>query len=593
LAAQGDEHPLRVLLTLKESLMRVPSLLAFALLAPAAARAGQTTTQIAPVRAAQISGASSATNLPGNEVFINDIDKRTPGSGTGLARVPASHVPTPVPNAIALVNPGFSGFLGLTHLDQRNAGTGAYANTQFSLEPPDQMLCVGNGFVLEGVNTALAVYRPDGTRLAGPTAFNQFLGLRPEVDRSKTPAVFGDFTSDPKCYFDPDLQRWFITILQLDIDPATGNFTGPSHVFISVSASADPTGSFNVFVIDTTDPDHPGCPCFGDQPLIGADANGFFVSTNEFPTLASGFNGPQIYAMSKQRLAAGAQVAVVHLSDLSLPDGSVFTIQPATTPKGGGFELGAGGTEYFLNSFFTGGLENRVVLWALSNTISLSKARPALSLTHTILDTEVFGFPPAAEQQPGPTPLGATVGGKLEFLDANDDRMNQVVFSRGLLWSALATPVKTPNSPTKAGIAWLAVAPSVASGAASGTVAAQGYISIAQENAIYPSIAVNAQGKAVATFTLVGPDFHPTAAYAPIDLAAGAGDVHIAAAGAAPEDGFTGYAAFGGSRVARWGDYSAGVADESGNFWLAAEFIPDAPRTVNANWGTFITRISP
>jgi hypothetical protein len=101
---------------------------------------------------------------------------------------------------------------------QRFAGTGAYLNTQFNLEPPDQGLCVGSGFVLELVNTALAVYGANGALVAGPTPLNQFFGLRPEIVRS-TPPVFGDFTSDPKCYFDPDLQRWFVTILQLDVDP--------------------------------------------------------------------------------------------------------------------------------------------------------------------------------------------------------------------------------------------------------------------------------------------------------------------------------------------------------------------------------------
>ena len=101
----------------------------------------------------------------------------------------------------------------------------------------------------------------------------------------------------------------------------------------------------------------------------------------------------------------------------------------------------------------------------------------------------------------------------------------------------------------------------------------------------------NAQGKAAAVFTLAGPDFFPTAAYAPIDLAAGAGDVHISAAGASPEDGFFGY--LSGTRVARWGDYSAVVPDESGNLWMATEFIPDAPRSQLANWGTFVTRLSP
>ncbi len=567
---------------------------AFAMLfcaATARADGQQSQSQVAPSATAQIAG-DGGSGGPGDEFRTNEFDKRVPATGTGPARVPADHVPAPEPNAIALVNPGFSGFLGLTHRDQRLAGTGAYANTQFSLEPPDQGLCVGNGFVLELVNTALAVYRTDGTRITGPTAFNQFLGLRPEVIRS-TPRVFGDFTSDPKCYFDPELQRWFIAILQLDVDPATGNFTGPSHVFLAVSTTSNPTGSFRVFIIDTTDLDHPGCPCFGDQPLIGADANGFYVSTNEFPVFTNGSNGPQIYAMSKQRLAAGQRLTVVHFSSLSLADGVTFSIQPATTPKGGGFEMGAGGTEYFVNTFFTGSLEDRIVLWALTNTSSLSRDRPAVSLSHAILQTEVYGNPPASQQKPGPTPLGDAVNGKLEFLDSDDDRMQQAVFSSGVLWAAASSPVQTLNAPTRAGIAWFAVAPSVATGAASGIIANQGYISVERQNVVYPSIAANAQGNAVATFTLVGPDFFPSAAYAPIDLVAGAGDVHIAGTGVGPEDGFTGYTAFGFSRVARWGDYTAGVADEAGNLWLAAEFIPDAPRTVLANWGTFISRVTP
>ena len=58
---------------------------------------------------------------------------------------------------------------------------------------------------------------------------NDFFNLAPEIVRAD-PLVFGEFTSDPKCYFDNDTDRWFVTILQLDVDPATGAFTGPSHV---------------------------------------------------------------------------------------------------------------------------------------------------------------------------------------------------------------------------------------------------------------------------------------------------------------------------------------------------------------------------
>ena len=45
-----------------------------------------------------------------------------------------------------------------------------------------------------------------------PGAREVELGDPPDVN---TPAVFGDFISDPKCYFDPDTGRFFLTELQI------------------------------------------------------------------------------------------------------------------------------------------------------------------------------------------------------------------------------------------------------------------------------------------------------------------------------------------------------------------------------------------
>ena len=54
-------------------------------------------------------------------------------------------------------------FNGLNHREQRLANNG----NQFSLEPPDQGLCVGNGFVMESINDALRVYDTAGTHSHG------------------------------------------------------------------------------------------------------------------------------------------------------------------------------------------------------------------------------------------------------------------------------------------------------------------------------------------------------------------------------------------------------------------------------------------
>jgi hypothetical protein len=168
-----------------------------------------------------------------------------------------------------------------------------------------------------------------------------------------------------------------------------------------------------------------------------------------------------------------------------------------------------------------------------------------------------------------------------------------LVFADGKLWGALNSVVKPDNGPVRVGAAWFILTPASASGSVSAAVANQGYVVANQNYVLFPAIGVNTAGKGVISFTLVGPDFFPGAAFATLDVVNGAGDIQIAVPGALPDDGFTGYTAFGGARVGRWGDYAAAVADENGKIWLATEYIPNLPRTVNANWGTFVTRVAP
>jgi hypothetical protein len=435
-------------------------------------------------------------------------------------------------------------------------------------------------------------------------ALNQFFGLAPEVIRS-APPVYGDFTSDPKCYYDADMQRFFLTILQLDVNPSSGQFTGGSSLLIAVSQTSNPAiGLWNIYRLNTTNdgthgtPSHPNCPCFGDQPLSGADANGFYITTNEFPVLLGGFNGAQVYAMSKLRLASGSAPNVVMFGGpIALAEGVAYSIQPATAPPGGRSETAAGGTEYFLSSLeFTGGLDDRIAVWALTNTSSLNSGSANLALSNVVVTSEVYGLPlPAAEQADGPTPLRDSLSKeKLEFLDTNDDRMNQVAFAVGKLYGAVNTVVKTENGPARAGIAYFVVTPQISRrGTLSASMFNQGYISLNGEHVMFPSIAVNTSGIGAIAFSMSSLTRYPSTAYVTIDPNGAIGAVHIAAAGAGPEDGFTGYRTYGGNRVARWGDYSAAAVDESGRIWMAAEYIPGELRTALANWGTYIARLVP
>ncbi|MBA2287162.1 MAG: hypothetical protein H0W02_16940 [Ktedonobacteraceae bacterium] len=553
------------------------------------------------------------------------------------SQVKTASVPTVASSNVASSHPELvKSFDGINHRQQRLANGG----NQFSLEPPDQGLCVGNGFVFESVNDALSIYDYSGKTVKAVTALNAFYGYPPSINR--TTHVFGPELTDPSCYFDKATQRWFHVVLTLETDPATGGFTGINHLDLAVSQTADPTGTYTIYSISTTDnagtSDH-HCRqgfCLGDYPHIGADAHGFYITTNEYGFAAGEFHAAQIYALSKAALAANAAtVAVTQFDTLGAVNTSTnaleagFTVWPATSPDTQ-FAKGQGGTEYFMSSDAAtevggNGASRNLIVWAITNTQSLGTATPALTLSNTVLTVNAYSIPPQSTQKVGSTPLRDCLNNPKcsTFLngepdpftevqstpDSNDTRMQQVTYAAGKLWGALDTSL-TVGGKNLAGIEWFIVKPSVPSHSVTARLLKQGYLGLANTNLTYPAIGVTASGKGVMAFSLMGPHNFPSAAYASIDAAHGTGAVHIAAAGRGPDDGFTGYKYYGnGTTRARWGDYGAAVP-VGNSVWMASEYIGqtctlaqyeagfttqfgscNGTRTALANWDTRISNV--
>ncbi len=569
-----------------------------------------TTTPVALSASATATPATQRASSPSARGFRKHAIAANAGARAS-ARVESLTPPSPPGTPVSKSPGGAVGFSGVSHLTQLQAGTGKYAGTQSPLEPPDQALCAGNGFVVEGGNLAFAVHNFAGTPLTAVTADNQFFNRSPVVISPGPPAVFGDFLSDPKCYFDPVGHRFIQTILEID---APGNVDGSdrTHVLVAVSATADPTGTWRLFSFDTSDdgnfgtPAHTGCPCLPDQPLLGANRDGIFIDTNEFQLLPGNFpfNGAQIYAFGRRALeqaGAGDAPGFVHLNVGTVPTGDPNlpfwgSVQPATSPAplaGTEFLMTGGPEDIFQNN---APLDNRIAAWALIGTGSLDGAHPALALQHRVLTSEVYGLPinTGATQKAGPTPLRDALGDTdpLETINGNDSRMNQVVAADGQLFSGVNTTVTSAGGPDRIGIAFFVVGAKNDRGHLAATIDRQGYLAVNGENVLFPSIGVTAAGRGAMSFSLSGPDFFPSAAFVRFDQRGPVGQIHLVGAGTAPEDGFSGYAAFGGNGVARWGDYSAAVADGAGHVWLAAEYIPGGTRSIFANWGTFFSRLS-
>jgi hypothetical protein len=302
------------------------------------------------------------------------------------------------------------------------------ANTNFGaeFEPPDQGLCVGNGFVVESVNSAYTIYRTNGSVVVGPFNVNLLFKEGPK-----------EFTSDPRCYFDKSTHTWFAIILFIN-STNTGARTD-----LAVNTSGDPTRSWTVYHIDATDKGGPGCPCFGDQPLLGIDQQNIYISTNEFSILGPQFNGAQIYAVSKSQLVALKQhVRFVHFDHLHIGGALAASVQPAITN-------GSSDAEYFMNSLdLSGAGDNGLGVWAMTNRNAVTQGSMP-TLTSVVITSELYGKPPQAIQQ-----------GSSSLLDSGDDRMQQVQFINGNLWGALDTVVQiTGDTNDRAGVAWFEVQP--------------------------------------------------------------------------------------------------------------------------------------
>ncbi len=475
-----------------------------------------------------------------------------------------------------------TGFEGLNFYQQRYARGG----NQFSVEPPDQGLCAGNGYVLETVNDVLNIFNysgqsvlPDNTStniVAGyprnvnhAVDLNSFYGYPPAIDR--TTGVRGPFVTDPSCLYDAATQRFFVVVLTLDTVPTSGAFTTANHLDLAVSQTANPTGSWNIYRINVTNDGtntggiNPG-PYLGDYPHIGADANGIYLTTNAYPWSGPGFSGAQIYALSKAKLAAGAaSVTLTHLDTsgmVTAPSdaGSTqpgFTVWPAQSP-GTQFNTDSGGTEFFLSSNAAveatspvngsgpSTASSQLVVWRATNTSSLNSDSPNLDLANTIITVKEYANPPKQKQ-----PLSGTlaIGGTPQGYCINDTTTRNIA-GRGC-WRLLLPPQPAHNEVISApdsndtrmqqvtyansklwGALDTALNPDGGSQRAgiawyvinpNGGIVQQGYLGAAGYDFTYPTISVTPSGRGIMAFTATGDSLYPSAAYAPIDALVGVG----------------------------------------------------------------------
>jgi hypothetical protein len=316
--------------------------------------------------------------------------------------------------------------------------------------PSDTQVASGPGWVVEAVNTSIAMWSTAG---ATPD----------ERKRERYEAFFGtpghDMT-DPRVLYDTRSGRFFTLIVDLTT----------ASIRLGVSATGDPTGDWHLSTITTN-----SCP---DQPRLGMSDTLVVVTDDAFNecTERAEFVGAEATLLSKQDMLAGAaNPARTQLG----PDSEFASITPVTS-------LGPTSTEYMVSTELNGlGID-------LFEIGSLQVS----SLT--------FAFVPLAAPLDQPH-RAAQAGGTRELIDTGDPRTQNAVWEGGRIWMT-ATDACAQIS--------LSCARAIELTAPGGGVVFDSRVGLASQRSLfYPAVAPDPFGNAALVFSFSSASDFPGAGY--------------------------------------------------------------------------------
>jgi hypothetical protein len=326
--------------------------------------------------------------------------------------------------------------------------------------PPDMALAVGENFVVQFINSFIAVYDKNGNLQAGfPKNADTFFGL---------PA--GTYTTDPRGFYDWANHR-FVFVMLTESSPTTGTNTG--RLMVAASQTYDPRGGWWMYNSLITFPSGQ-CP---DYPTLGHDSNnwgtgatlgGFYIGINEFSgtghCTGSGFIGNFVYFFPKDPFYAGTGYGYWFFSNLFVSGTNVDTIQPANVTDRSDHPDAI----FLINSYnmLFADPSNGLAVWSVSGPTTGTVIAPnnpfaflqggngpvlTLATTGTVHN---YTFPPSADE---PNGTGGVCSG---CVDTGDKRISgQVKYHAGELFGALETGVT--GTPSTAGPIWFDVHPVV------------------------------------------------------------------------------------------------------------------------------------
>jgi hypothetical protein len=160
----------------------------------------------------------------------------------------------------------------------------SFVDTNSVVFPPDGALAVGNGFTMEGVNSAFRVTDMQGNNLLTESSQALFSSVSSSANQT-----------DPYIVYDDLAQRWYVTI----VDYPNGPFGNFADLLFAVSNDANPLHGFSLqrrIHIGPTD--------FLDFPKMGFNHDAIVITAGDY-FLRFSYQSLQVVAIDKNALLSG------------------------------------------------------------------------------------------------------------------------------------------------------------------------------------------------------------------------------------------------------------------------------------------------
>ncbi|MGB6456879.1 MAG: hypothetical protein WBH47_20625, partial [Streptosporangiaceae bacterium] len=520
------------------------------------------------------SGCSLLTGPNATPSTANLTGTSTGGGGTGTPEsdpdipvAPRSPIlsrpgPDPAPPTVSCqpLGPGcdrisqFSGgAVGVKGLNAVDSATQSTNTNGLDIEPADQGLCAGNGYVVESNNIGeILVFNTKLQRQSPVIPLDTVMGL------TKLGWSSG---GDISCTYDyANGGHWFITeIVSASPESANGPFGGcfadvanACYEGIAVTTGNSPFGPYNVYYSHADyNPAEPGYPyLLNDFAKISTSRDAFLMFYDEFPLVTpgvggGGFNGAQELAFNKNAMERGEPVklsngkpnpaftmAIENMGLLPTPNGTCtsddefhapgitcwFSVIPAQPPDPSQYDNSHGGSAFMLESLdFYGSGDNRIAVFDWTglgnlnspNCASCAGIRFGGQLFSGVNDYYDIGG--LAPQKAGPIPLGDECGAALlsvspsmgvpppascpeSGIATNGDNFTQASQAGGQLFGAISTEIdQTYTSEATPelhqGAAYWVIGTTSFDLFGVFTLTSQGYVSPAHEDLEFPAMA--------------------------------------------------------------------------------------------------------